>query len=310
MAKSSAMSKTKAKAATRKRKIFVPANNANATPEQTLLAKMMEQHTMENNSVSYADIMKDLGMNDRNTKWRNAWKDLESKDYITKAIGSSSPIFTSGFQLTPTGIDEVATDEYKEALSQRSPQTNEELHERIKSKLMNKRGDDIFDLLLEHGSLSRSELSEKLGISDRGANFSYALQQLKDLDYIQLDPTVEQGRKNKKLCLSDKAFLTRPLPKKSAVSTTVAASKKAESDPAPDAVPSDPSKVKNNVKTETSTSSTIKKEDSIETPDMFFSEHDSSAGTKAEVLPAFTKKEDSAPVSEETPSVHVKNADV
>jgi hypothetical protein len=203
------MSKTKAKAITRKPKVISVTNTTGSKPDQILLAKLMEQYALDpESSLSFVDIMKGLGMNDRNTGWRNAWRDIERRGYTEQA--GDGAFFTTGFRPTPTGIELAATDEYKEAMAigNTQPKTNEELHERIKGKLMNKRGEDIFDLLLEHGSLGRLELAAKLNISDTGAYFSYALRQLKDLGYVEVDPTVE-GRK-KKLRLSAKAFVTVP----------------------------------------------------------------------------------------------------
>jgi len=211
---SSAMSKTKAKAMTRKPKICASITKATgSSPDQVLLAKLMEQHAMdpENASLSFADIMMGLGMNDHNTKWRNAWKAMREQGYIQSCSDDNGGIFTGAFELTPSGIDIAATDEYKQAmlLTTAGPsncKTNQELHDHIKSKLMNKRGDQIFDLLLERGTQSRKELAAVLGISDRGAYFSYAFQQLKELGYVEVDPTVT-GKK-KKVRLSDKAFVT------------------------------------------------------------------------------------------------------
>jgi len=204
---STAISKTKARAITRKT-VVASAGKGSGPPKQVLLAKLMEQHIMENYSVSFADIMTDLGMNDHNTTWRERWKDLEEEGYTKPSAAKGGPVFTSGYQLTPKGIELAATDEYKQALVNK-PKTNDELHERIKGKLMNKRGGEIFDLLLERGPLTRNELSGILGISDRGAYFSYALQQLKDLGYAEDDPNKVKGMK-KKVRLTDKAFLIRP----------------------------------------------------------------------------------------------------
>jgi predicted ArsR family transcriptional regulator len=203
---SAVISKTKAKATTRKPAV-VKVRTGSDTPGQVLLAKLMEQHMMENDSVSFADIMKGLGMNDRNTGWRNAWKDLVTQGYIESSSSDGGGFFTSGFQLTKTGIELGATDEYKQVVSS-MPQTNNELHEKIKGKLMNKRGEEIFDLLVKQGPMSRMELSGALGISDRGAYFSYALQQLKDLAYVEVDPTAKG--KDKKVRLTDKAFIVPP----------------------------------------------------------------------------------------------------
>jgi len=56
----------------------------------------------------------------------------------------------------------------------------------------------------EHG-LSRKELAKLLGISDTGAYFSYALQQLKDLGYAE--NVKKQNEKGSVVRLTDKAFL-------------------------------------------------------------------------------------------------------
>jgi len=225
------MSKTKAMATTRK-PISVAINISDgSTPGQILLAKLMEQYAMMDSAddtalaaLSYAEIMEGLGKNDRNTKWRNAWRYLKEKDgYIVEAEGEGGGgFFTSGFKLTPAGLDAASTDEYKEAMSAttKRPRTNEELHTQIKGRLMNKRGEEIFDLLLERGPLSRTELAGILGISDRGAYFSYALQQLKDLGYAE-DVPAAQGRK-KKVRLTDKAFVTPPPSSPPATAVTVA----------------------------------------------------------------------------------------
>lgn len=207
--KGNAMSKTKALAT--KRKTGGPAFKAKAegTPKEVLLSQMMEQYTVDKDkSLSFGDILKGLGMNDRNTGWRNAWKDLEKNGLIEAAAGSGST-FTSGFRLTEKGREEASTEEYEELMKRNKglgggPKTNEELHERIKGKLMNERGEQIFDLLLQHGTLSRKELAKHLGISDTGAYFSYALQQLKDLGYAE---NVSGDGRGKKVRLTDQAFV-------------------------------------------------------------------------------------------------------
>lgn len=202
------MSKTKAKAISRKRCGTVAVTKlTGSTPDQILLSKLVEHHQSEKYSVSFVDILKELGMNDRNTKWRQVWKNLESSGYIKASEKTSGGFFTGGFGLTQTGIELAASDEYKATMHESKPLTNEELHKRIKSKLINKRGDQIFDLLLKQGPLSRLELSKTLGISDRGACFSYALQQLKDLKYVEFDPTSKGP--GKKLRLSKNAFIAK-----------------------------------------------------------------------------------------------------
>ena len=179
--------------------------------DASLLSKLMEQHEMESEGISFAQILKDLGMNDRNTGWRNVWKDLIRQKYIEpSSMGDGGAVFTSAYKLTEAGVEIAATDEYKQARAAalaNQPKTNDELHDRIKKKLMNNRAVQIFDLLHEHGSLTRTELSGILGISDRGGPFSYGLKQLKTLGYVEVDAAIS-SRGNKKLCLTAKAFLS------------------------------------------------------------------------------------------------------
>lgn len=204
-----AMSKTKAKAMRRKPTPVVvpPKAGGKSNPSQVLLGKLLECHAVEAeeySGLSFEDIMNSLGMNNRNTGWRNAWKELNQQGF-TEEKGSGG-FFTSKFGLTDAGLEEAATDEYKEALAAATvtqPKTNAEHQERIKAKLMNARGEQIFDLLMERGPLSRNELAKILGISDRGAYFSYALQQLKNQGYAEV---VGKG-KGKKVRLAQKAFL-------------------------------------------------------------------------------------------------------
>ena len=65
---SSAMPKTKAKAWTRKRPIAAVTKLTGGTPDQILLGKLMEHHAAHDAGFSFVDIMKERGMNDRNTK--------------------------------------------------------------------------------------------------------------------------------------------------------------------------------------------------------------------------------------------------
>lgn len=219
------ISKTKAKAMRHKPapvvlKVGADAGGGRNSSDQVLLAKLMESHLLEadqkeKSGLSFAAIMSSLGMNDHNTGWRNSWKDLEKKGLTQQVPGGNGGFFTSGFCLTKEGLDAFATDDnMKEAMaviSEKQPKTNEEHQNRIKSKLMNKRGEEIFDVLLKHGPLSRKEIAAKLGISDRGAYFSYALQQLKDLGYVRKVRVIKEDGKEENLNeLTDKCFVSDP----------------------------------------------------------------------------------------------------
>lgn len=69
-----------------------------------------------------------------------------------------------------------------------------------KKKLLNDRARDIFDMLMKHGSLARSEMATILKVNDRGHAFSYGLKDLKTKNLLTAD--------GKKVRLSDEAFLS------------------------------------------------------------------------------------------------------
>ena len=162
------MSKTKALADRRnttvasRTKLFQ--TKTDGTPKDVLLGKLMEAYlltldddddddetgnddattTNQYGSSSFCDILDGLGMNNRNTGWRNTWKDLHTNEFIEQ-IEPGSSLFTSNFRLTEKGRTEASTEEIQELIAQTKklnpkPQTNEELHAFIKSKLMNQRG--------------------------------------------------------------------------------------------------------------------------------------------------------------------------
>lgn len=174
----------------------------NAGKENQLLANMMRGILRGKDVTSFKKTAIDLDFMERTKTWRTAWKSLIDEGFI-EACDAGSSTFTSNHQLTQKGKDHASTDEYNEHIKDMTfqPSTNEEHHARIKKRLINIRGAEIFDLLLEHGSLSRNELSGILGVSDRTHKFSYALQQLKQKEYVESD-----GKK--KFHLSDKSFLS------------------------------------------------------------------------------------------------------
>ena len=221
-----APSKTKLLATRNKpkaKKIFI--QNADGTttaakPEHRLFSSMVQRYAdcdgdVKQAAVSFTDLMDEYGMNNRNTGYRNAWKDLVNvKSFIMIADASGQgPTFTTEYQLTAGGIghavntgmipSEITND--NGSTKAKEPKSNAELHDAIKSKCMNNRGHDIFRLLLTKGPLTRKELAEgHLNISYTGAYFSYALAQLKELEYVEKDP----NGKNGKLRLTSKCFVS------------------------------------------------------------------------------------------------------
>ena len=77
---SKTISKTKLLAT--RRKVAEPVFKAktNGKPAEVLLGQLMQQYLVDDTSApSYASIMSALGMNDRNTPWRKAWKDMSAE---------------------------------------------------------------------------------------------------------------------------------------------------------------------------------------------------------------------------------------
>lgn len=169
--------------------------------EKALLARMLDYHMKGNDDIIYEKLRVELGIGLRVKSWTSAWKALETEGFIESASAK-------GFRMTQKGLDHAATDEYKEFLkdSQFVPQTNEEKQDRIKKRLQWRRGSQIFDLLLKHGSLTGVEIAALLGIKRGSHPFSYALKELKDKSHVELDPDAKGGR-GKKLRLADTVFL-------------------------------------------------------------------------------------------------------
>ncbi len=199
----------------------------NASIADTILATMMAvQLKRHSSSLSFVSLMKARKMNDRNTGWRNEWRNLILKGYIQPATSKtcsesskagSNGIFTSDYELTEKGEEKAGSPEQKEIkrLMESTVNTTAQEHERIRKLCMNNRTVQIFDLLLKHGSLTRKELAATIGISDRGGPFSYGLRQLKRLGYVIVDEKASE-RGKKILKLSDRAFFNpndRPEPK-------------------------------------------------------------------------------------------------
>jgi len=191
---------------------------ANDSIADSLLSTMVNVQVKRNNSsISFVSLMKRRKMNDRNTPWRNEWRSLIEMGFIRPAQcgpsasgsdGIGNGVFTATFELTQKGEDRAGTPQQKamKRLIQTETKTTEERHAQIRNICMNNRTEQIFDLLLKYGSMSRKELAATIGISDRGAPFSYGLRQLKEFGYVVVDEkNSERGRKA--LMLSEKAFV-------------------------------------------------------------------------------------------------------
>lgn len=205
-------------------------SNSKLSIADTLLSTMVAVQVRRNEScISFVSLMKARKMNNRNTPWRNEWRNLIEEGYIRPFTSSASKgssksseggvgsgTFMGNYELTHKGEDRAGSPEQKaiKRLMETTVNTTAQEHDRIRKLCMNNRAVEIFDLLLKHGSLTRKELAATIGISDRGAPFSYGLRQLKRLGCIVVDEKNAQ-RGVKLLMVSDQAFMNpkdRPEP--------------------------------------------------------------------------------------------------
>jgi hypothetical protein len=185
-------------------------------PEREIkfLTKMMEREMRgDKEGVTYEMLRVELNIGQRVKSQMDAWKNLINVGYIELKSGKQ-------YTLTSKGLDLVASPEYKEYIKDLNivSATNEDHQNRIKKHLSPKHqrhAIKIFDFLQQYGSLTTLELAALCGTKRGSHGFSYGLQELKNKNYIEDDPTANRKGKGKMLRLSDKAFLTaadRPTP--------------------------------------------------------------------------------------------------
>ena len=173
--------------------------------ENSLLANLMGYHMRGIDGVSFEKCGTDLGFMKRTKSWNKAWAQLLEKGLIESVVPGGAKT-TADHRLTESGKAQASTPEYEEFIKDKTftPASNQDHQDRIKKRLVNDksrgRGVQIFDLLLEHGPLTRKELCGILGVQSGTHSFSYALKELKDKGLID-------GKGSEKLRLSDKAFL-------------------------------------------------------------------------------------------------------
>jgi hypothetical protein len=193
-------------------------SNSKLSIADTLLSTMVAVQVRRNEScISFVSLMKARKMNNRNTPWRNEWRNLIEEGYIKPVTskpssesseGGGNGMFTGNYELTDKGEDQAGSPEQKtiKRLMETTVNTTAEEHARIRKLCMNNRTVELFDLLLNHGSLTRKELAATIGINDRGGPFSYGLRHITRLEYIVVDEKNAQRGKHL-LMVSDKAFM-------------------------------------------------------------------------------------------------------
>ena len=155
----------------------------------------------EDQVLSYGQLSDEIGVGEKTKAWQcGAWRDLKSNEYIV-ALGNASDGKT-GYKLSEKGIELASSFASKEELADyKMPETNDEHHEKIKSKLSRNEkakrfGPKIFDYLVaqkeraeKEGNsgifcMDRHELAEQFNTLADSHGFFYGLQALKQMKLV------------------------------------------------------------------------------------------------------------------------------
>jgi len=180
-----------------------PSSSTEQKKEDQILFHVLAHHEEGDNNISFKELALDIGCHKSNNAWNRIWVSAKEK-YLEQSSSGK------GHQISSTGLDRVASDEYKENTKHLVVvrKTTEDHQEIIKNGLCAKNKKysvQIFDVLQEYGPLNRYELAAIIGTSDRSYGFSYGLQELwKTKGYVEKDDLDGKGNKFR---LSNKAFL-------------------------------------------------------------------------------------------------------
>ena len=142
------------------------------------LSKMLFCHH-HNQELTYKELSAEIGVGEKTKAWQcEAWKDLKSNAYIVPASGKGKlKLSDKGVALATSFASDDELEDYK------TPQTNEDHHEKIKSKLMKqekakKMGPQIFDLLVQSVDkpMTKHELAAEFNTLADSHGFFYGFQ--------------------------------------------------------------------------------------------------------------------------------------
>ena len=178
-----------------------------AKQENEILGCMMNYLMRGTETVSFEKLSNDIGFHIRSKTWVASWKSLINDHEFVEPATSGASMATGQHRLTEKGKEHASTPEYKAYVKDLNfvPATNEDRQNRIKKRLMNDYGRKIFDLLLKHGSLDRQVMAAVLKTRSGSHKFSYALKELRDKEYVEVDTS--KSSRPQKLRLADKSFL-------------------------------------------------------------------------------------------------------
>jgi hypothetical protein len=154
------------------------------------LKELLRCHHNYRQTLTYPELSQSVGKGEKTKSWQCvAWKDLKSNDYIVE----SSSADTKGFELSEQGVrlaSSLATEE--ELALYKVPETNEELHEKIKGKLAAVKkaalyGPRILDHMLapDYTPITRHQLAAKFNVLADSHGFFYGLKALTGMGYVE-----------------------------------------------------------------------------------------------------------------------------
>ena len=142
-------------------------------------------------TLTYLELSDEIGAGPKTKAWQcGAWKDLKTQGLILPSHDSTKGKMQ--LMLSEKGVTVASTFASDEELADyKMPETNEEHHEKIKSKMMRqdkarKYGPKIFDLMVkeDYTPMNKHDLAAKFNTLADSHGFFYGLQTLKKMGLI------------------------------------------------------------------------------------------------------------------------------
>lgn len=140
---------------------------------------------------TYPELSREMEVGEKTKAWQcEAWKHLKTNNFIVPGTEKKT------FCLSEEGMVLASSFASDEELAEfMTPSSNEELHKKIRTKLIRDvdkgrkhKGKEIFDLLLEdnRASWTRLELASKLGTNPDAHSFFYGFNALKKMGLVEM----------------------------------------------------------------------------------------------------------------------------
>jgi hypothetical protein len=153
------------------------------------LLTLLHCHHNNRQTLTYSELSLRIGVGEKTKSWQSgAWKDLKSHGYVVPSSSSDK----KSFELSEKGVELASAFASDEELAEfKVPETNEELHEIIKAKLLRLEkakmyGPKILDMMIapNYTPINRHEMAKKLNVLADSHGFFYGLQALQKMGYV------------------------------------------------------------------------------------------------------------------------------